>query len=111
MVDVLHRPGLSGGWEEIWRSLESVEYFHIDKVVEYTLLMDNATTAAKVGFYLDRHREDLMVEDQHLAALRERRPRQPHYLDRNQRRSGSLVADWNLVVPDGVLDQSWGDVL
>ena len=111
MVDVLHRPALSGGWEEIWRSLESVEYFHIDKIVEYTLLMDNATTAAKVGFYLDQHREDLMVEDQHLAALRERRSRQPHYLDRNQRHSGILVGDWNLVVPKDVLDKSWGEVL
>ncbi len=111
MVDVLHRPDLSGGWEEIWRSLESVEYFHVDKVVEYTLLLDNATTAAKVGFYLDQHREGLMVEDQHLTALRERRSRQPHYLDRNHRHSGSLVADWNLVVPNDVLNRSWGNVL
>ncbi len=111
MVDILHRPDLSGGWEEIWRSLEAVEYFHVDKVVEYTLLLDNATTAAKVGFYLDQHREDLLVEDQHLTALRMRRSRQPHYLDRNHRHSGSLVANWNLVVPNDVLNKSWGDVL
>ena len=30
LVDLLHRPRLGGGWEEIWRSLESVEYFDID---------------------------------------------------------------------------------
>ena len=31
-VDVLNRPDLTGSWEEIWRSLESVEFFDLDKV-------------------------------------------------------------------------------
>jgi predicted transcriptional regulator of viral defense system len=39
MVDVLDRPSLGGGWEEIWRSLESVEFFDVDKVVDYSLLL------------------------------------------------------------------------
>ena len=38
LVDVLDRPSLSGTWEEIWRSLESVEFFDLDTVVEYALL-------------------------------------------------------------------------
>ena len=111
LVDVLHRPDLSGGWEEVWRSLESVEYFNIDRVVEYALLLGNATTAAKVGFFLDRHRDALMVEDRHLQSLRERRPGQPHYLDRAARKRGRLAADWNLVVPEEVLEQSWDEVV
>jgi predicted transcriptional regulator of viral defense system len=48
-VDVLDRPDLAGSWEEIWRSLESVEFFDLDQVVEYVHLLENATTAAKVG--------------------------------------------------------------
>ena len=111
LVDVLHRPNLSGGWEEIWRSLESVEFFNFDRVVEYVLLLGNATTAAKVGFFLEQHRDGLMVEECHLRPLRERRPRQPHYLDRNGRKPGCLMADWNLVVPNDVLERSWGEVL
>ncbi len=111
LVDVLHRPNLSGGWEEIWRSLESVEFFNFDRVVEYVLLLGNATTAAKVGFFLEQHRDGLMVEECHLRPLRERRPRQPHYLDRNGRKPGCLMADWNLVVPNDVLERSWGKVL
>jgi len=38
LVDVLDRPEFAGGWEEIWRSLEAVEFFDLDRVVEYTLL-------------------------------------------------------------------------
>lgn len=111
LVDVLDRPDLSGSWEEIWRSLESVEFFDVEKVVEYALLLENATTAAKVGFFLEQHREPLMVEDAHLQPLRDIRPRQPHYIERGKRESGRLVAGWNLVVPGEIVDRSWAEVL
>ncbi len=111
LVDVLNRPDLSGSWEEIWRSLESVEFFDLDKVVEYVLLLGNATTGAKVGFFLDQHRETLMVEDRHLNALRDMRPKQPHYLVRSKRKSGRLVLEWNLVVPRKIIERAWGDVI
>ena len=59
LVDVLDRPDLTGSWEEIWRSLESLEFFDIEQVIEYVLLLENATTAAKVGFFLERHRNGI----------------------------------------------------
>lgn len=110
LVDVLDRPNLAGGWEEIWRSLEAVEFFDLDQVVEYALLLGNATTVAKVGFYLEQRREALMVDDAHLKRLREHRPRKPHYLERNGRKPGRFVAAWNLVVPASVLERSWQEV-
>ena len=110
MVDALNRPDLCGSWEEIWRSLESVEFFDLDKVVEYALLLENATTAAKVGFFLEQHREPLMVEKNHLKPLHDLRPRQPHYLDHGKRKSGRLVSEWNLVVPREVLERTWAEV-
>ncbi len=110
LVDALDRPDLAGGWEEVWRSLEAVEFFDLDEVVEYALLLGNATTTAKVGFFLDQNREPLMVEERHLKALRDRGPGQPHYLDRSRRSGGKLVPEWNLMVPEEVLTQSWADV-
>ncbi|MFO7971691.1 MAG: hypothetical protein R6U40_08060 [Desulfobacterales bacterium] len=110
LVDVLDRPDLSGSWEEIWRSLESVEFFDLDKVLEYTLLLGNATTGAKVVFFLEQHRESLMVEDRHLRVLHGLRPRQPHYLDRSRRKSGRLISGWNLMVPDEILERAWSEV-
>lgn len=109
LVDLLDRPGLGGGWEEIWRSLGMVEYFDLELVVEYARLLHNRTTAARVGFYLEQHAETLMVEDRHLDPLRLLRPRQPHYLERG--RSGKLVKDWNLVVPVSLLEKSWEEVV
>ena len=113
LVDVLDRPDLGGGWEEIWRSLESVPYFDLDEVVEYALLLDNATTAAKVGFFLEQHRMSLLADERHLARLRAHRPKGKHYLDpaaprgSGSRRPGRLVPQWNLVVPVDVIERSW----
>jgi predicted transcriptional regulator of viral defense system len=110
MVDVLDRPDLGGGWEEIWRSLESVEFFNLDKVSEYALLLKNSTTAAKVGFFLEQHRDTLMVSDPHLDSLCSLRPQKPHYMMRTSRKPGRLVANWNLVVPVEILNPSWQEV-
>ncbi|MCK9357518.1 MAG: type IV toxin-antitoxin system AbiEi family antitoxin domain-containing protein [Dehalococcoidia bacterium] len=110
-VDVLDRPDLVGSWEEIWRSLELVEFFDLDRVAEYVHLLGNATTAAKVGFFLEQHRDTLMVDEAHLEALRRLRPRQPHYLSRRGRGRSRLVKDWNLIVPEQILERSWEERL
>ncbi len=111
LVDVLDRPNLSGSWEEIWRSLESIEFFNLDQVLKYTKLLGNATTAAKVGFFLEQHRETLMVDHHYLKELKALCPKQPHYLERQKRTSGSLVPNWNLIVPDMIINRSWAEVL
>ncbi len=109
-MDVLDRPRQSGGWEEVWRSLESIEFFDVERVVECALLLGNATTAARVGFYLEQHREALMVRSAYLEGLRKHRPRQPHYLDGARNGRGRHVSGWNLVVPREVLDRAWEEV-
>src|SRR5699024_4780215 len=91
LVDVLDRPHLCGGWEEAWRSLEMVEFFDLDQVVAYALLLDNATTIGKVGWFLELHRESLMVEEQHLAPLRQQSPRQPRYVRRKDHRPTRMI--------------------
>jgi hypothetical protein len=53
LVDVLDRPDLAGGWEEVWRSLELVEFFEIGQAVDYALRLGNRTTNAKLGFFLE----------------------------------------------------------
>jgi predicted transcriptional regulator of viral defense system len=109
LVDVLDAPRHGGGWEEIWRSLESVEFFDLDAVIDYTFKLASAVTVAKVGFYLEQHREELMVEDHHLDRLRERAPRGPMYLERGKREPGKLLSRWNLVVPGRILNRSWAE--
>jgi hypothetical protein len=74
-------------------------------------MLGNATSAAKVGFFLEQHREELMVEEEHLEPLKARRPRQPHYMVPNRRKAARLVKEWNLVVPMQIIERSWAEVL
>jgi predicted transcriptional regulator of viral defense system len=110
LVDVLDRPDLSGSWEEIWRSLGSVEYFDVEQVIKYIRTLKNATTAAKVGFFLDQHSERLLLDSSHIVPLRRLVPRQPHYLERANRKGCKLVQDWNLMVPNRILNKVWDEV-
>lgn len=109
LVDVLDAPHRCGGWEEVWRSLQMVEFFDLDAVIHYTTKLRSALTAARVGFFLEQHRVQLMVEDLHLEALRALAPSQPRYLDA-RRESGKLVSGWNLVVPERILTRVWAEV-
>lgn len=109
LVDLLDRPEFGGGWEEIWRSLESVEFYNVDEVVEYALLLNNATTVAKVGFFLEKNDKRFFVDQKHLKTLQERIPKKPHYMDK--RLKGRYISKWNLIVPDMILEKSWSEVL
>lgn len=87
-----------------------VEFFDLDVVIKYTLLLENATTAAKVGFFLEQHKEALMVKHSHLKSLRAYPPLKPHYLMRGQH-GGRLVSEWNLMAPLQALERSWQEVV
>jgi predicted transcriptional regulator of viral defense system len=107
LVDVLDKPKFGGGWEEIWRSLEMIDRLKINQVVEYALLLDNATTIAKVGFYLSQRRQELNVSSEVLLELRKACPRSPHYIDPAARKDGKLLNDWNIIVPNSLIIKDW----
>jgi len=107
LVDVLEAPRHGGGWEEIWRSLESVEFLDLDAVIDYLVKLSSPVAVARVGFYLEQHREELMVEEAQLEFLSRLAPRRPVYLQRRNREPGKLVARWNLVVPLRILHRTW----
>ena len=111
LVDVLDRPELSGGWEEVWRSLESIEFFDLDQVLEYVELLEKDVVAGKVGFFLEQHKETLMVTDKYLNKLQKLSPKQPYYLDGRNQKSGHFLKKWNLIVPEEVLNKTWEEVL
>lgn len=100
VVDVLDRPELAGGIDEVWRSLVSVPAVDPGSLEEYVNLLGSKTLAAKVGFFLESRREELVVPKALLRRLRTRVPRSPVLMDRH--RKGRLVARWALIVPLGL---------
>ena len=110
LVDVFDAPDKGAGWEEMWRSLELVEFFDLDAVIDYAGKLGSAVAVARVGFFLEQYRDALMVEETHLDRLAKLAPNEPRYFDTG-RRPGKLVPRWNLIVPDDILSRSWGEVV
>jgi hypothetical protein len=85
-----------------------IEYFDVDAVLRHTRAIGSALTASRVGFYLEQHRDALMLEDRHFKLFEKLASLQPRYLD-GRRQPGKLAGRWNLIVPDYILNKRWED--
>jgi predicted transcriptional regulator of viral defense system len=96
-VDVLDRPDLAGGMEEVWRSLAGLPAIDPVALLDYVLVLKSARVAARVGFFLDTRREELAVPASTLATLQDMLPRHPVHMERAL--GGRLNRRWRLIVP------------
>ncbi len=103
VVDCLDRPWLAGGWKNAWASLQDLDFLKLNELITYALFLENRTTIAKLGFYLELRKRHLAVDNYHLIRLQEHRRRQPAHFIRNRNshkeHSWRLVSRWNLRVP------------
>ena len=97
-VDVLDRPSLSGGIEEVWRSLAGLPAVDPEALLTYVRILDNRTLAARVGYFLESRREDLAIPASVLEELQSLLPNHPVHLDRAL--GGRLNTHWRLIVPE-----------
>ena len=111
LVDTLDRINLSGGLEEVWRSLNNIQKVKAANIIEYALYLDNATIIAKLGFYLRLRQKEWLIEEQHFVKLKKRLPRSVHYLDRKNRINGKYVKEWRIVVPLELIGEKWEEIL
>jgi predicted transcriptional regulator of viral defense system len=106
LVDVLERPQFCGGFEEMYRSLEKMPYVQPELILEYLGLRGQKNLFARVGFFLEQHREQFHIEEAFLQTLERHKPAQPLYWDRF-RKGGVLKNRWNLIVPAAVDQRKW----
>lgn len=106
IVDLLDRPDLGGGWEEIWRSLDNVTQLDTKRLIEYALLLNNATTIAKAGYFLEQRPSHFTLEKIHFEKLLTHIPKQPHYMSRDSG-EGKYIEKWQLIVPLTIINRTW----
>ncbi len=106
-VDILDRPSLCLSWEEIFRIIESIEYLHLDAVLEYATHLGKRKTAAMVGFFLEMYQEKWIVSSKHLENLQKLCPKKPFYLKRALKGPHKLISKWNLILQQEFLNKSW----
>lgn len=110
LVDLMAASRYGGGWVEIWRTLALVESFDLAAVAAYCdLLAADAELRAKVGFFLDHHRDEWDITDGELEPFRPPAAarRELFYLSPGSTRPCVVAAGWNLVVPVGIWEREW----
>lgn len=107
LVDCLYHPELAGGWEEIWRSFESIDFLDVERLIRYALRLGNATTISKLGFFLEQHQAQFSVKEEDLDQLMHYRPKSRHYMDKKNQAGAKNFKRWNLIVPQSVVNKMW----
>ena len=110
IVDVLHRPELAGGVDEVLLSLDLVRYLDPVKVAGYVELLGNRSLASLSGWWLEPRRAALGVTDDVLARLRALLPRSKHYALGAEPGHAVLVEPWHVLLPPQAVDASFEGV-
>lgn len=105
-VDCLDRPGYGGGIEEVYRCIEKYPYLDFEEIEKYLKSLGKKVLYAKVGFFLEQHKEKFFVEDKWLNTLLKNKPDSIIYFD-SMRRKGKLIKKWGLIVPDNIVNKRW----
>ncbi|MDF1796945.1 MAG: hypothetical protein P1U63_10455 [Coxiellaceae bacterium] len=108
IVDVLDRPNISGGWEEVFRSVEHIVLFNEQFAVDYALSLKRASIVSKLGYFFDRRPEHLLIDPNAVERLLLHIPKRPYYIDRKSTvGKGTYIKKWQLIVPDYLHNQQW----
>ncbi len=107
LVDIIDRVDLGGGFEEIYRSLENVVRVNAHEILSYALLLNNTTTIAKLGYFLDLLSGHVSGIENITKVLQEHLPKVPHNMVRSREGKGRLIKKWNLIVPVDFIEKTW----
>ncbi len=107
VVDVLNRPNVSGGWEEIVRSLDRVTSFDASFAISYALSLGRASIAAKLGYFLENQSQYFRVDSSILNQLLINIPKQPYYIDRSTIGKSIFFKKWQIIVPKYLHERQW----
>jgi predicted transcriptional regulator of viral defense system len=110
LVDVLHRPELAGGVEEVLKSLDLIHYLDPTKIADYVELLNNLSLASVSGWWLESHRDILGVTNEVLTRLRARLPRSKHYALGAKPGHAVIIEPWRMLLPTQAVDTAFEGV-
>jgi hypothetical protein len=98
LVEGFHRPDLTGGLPELVASAGGFSVLDLEVLEQILRLYSVKKLWAATGWFLERFQQAFHVPDQYLQRMHRSRPDAPQYLLRADR-GGTLVRQWNLILP------------
>jgi predicted transcriptional regulator of viral defense system len=103
LVDCVTRLDLSGGLEEVSRSLAALPYVDASNVLAYLKELGSPVAVARTGWFLEQRAQDWYVAKAALEEMRSMLGRGPYYLTRSHE-AGTWVPSWRLYLPQNAAD-------
>lgn len=103
IIDCVHRPKYSVGWENVLYALQKVEHVDADRILSYLKPMRIPSLFAKIGLISERFQGEWGIDDEILRRIQQFRPRNPIRFFSTE--PGRLIKRWNIYVPEGLFDQ------
>jgi predicted transcriptional regulator of viral defense system len=94
---------LSGGLEEVSRSLAALPYVDASNVLAYLRELRSPTAVARTGWFLEQHASEWYVSEDALTEMQSMLGKGPYYLSRDNE-AGRWVPSWRLYLPHAADD-------
>ena len=98
LVDCVSRMDLSGGLEEVTRSLAGLPYVDASNVLAYLRELGSPTVVARTGWFLEQRASEWYVSADALDEMRSMLGKGPYYLSQDNE-AGRWVPSWRLYLP------------
>ena len=101
VLDNINRPDLAGGNEELIMCLELMTQLDNKKIIEYLKYYNSKKLYAKVGFVLERFKEDLGILEEVIQECHKNICNTHYYFDNETKKlKNKFISKWNLIVPE-----------
>lgn len=109
VLDNINRTDLAGGNEELIMCLELMTRLDNDKIIEYLKYYNSKKLYAKVGFVLERFKENLGIKEETIQECHRNICNTHYYFDDETKRlQNKFISKWNLIVPEIYLTRGEG---
>ena len=102
-MDCVTRIDLSGGLEEVSRSLAALPYVDASNVLAYLKELGSPVAVARTGWFLEQRAQDWYVDKDALAEMRSMLSHGPYYLTRSHE-AGTWAPAWRLYLPQNAAE-------
>lgn len=109
VLDNINKPDLAGGNEELIMCLELMTQLDNNKIIEYLKYYNSKKLYAKVGFVLERFKEDLGISEEVIQECHKNICNTHYYFDSETKKlKNKFISKWNLIVPEMYLTRGEG---
>lgn len=105
LIDCLRNLQYSGGVEFIMKSYETVKYLNSKYLEDYLSNYSSPVLHARLGFLLEIFKSNWDIPDSFMKKLKKRIPKHPDYLEGRKSKTGKLIKEWSLIVPQELFNK------